>query len=703
MSLRKALITGLCAGVFLLAFGLYPVIAVTTTVWEQSSQKDFDDGKPKDVSITSMDEVLLSRELLPIDGAMSELRIWCLAQDSQGNVYAGTGDNGKIFKITAEGEVSLLFDSPETDIFSLVVDGDDNIYAGTAPDGLIYKISPGSVAETFFSTGEEYVWSLVFDEAGNMYAGTGMTGKLYKIPPDGKGEVVYDSNDPHIKCLLSSGDNIYAGTEGEGIIYKISPDGKVFALYDTSEREISCLAVDADGNLYAGAASGEPKPGRDDPGRPGPPGLEREREERKSYVYQITPDEVVTRIWESPDPLIFSIIADGKNIIVGTGDEGKVYSVTPDAPGLTGVWLLAADCVESQALALHKIKDSGEIWLATGNSGKLYKLSSSYLKEGTLKSQERDASITSRWGIISWDAILAEGTSITLATRTGNTEKPDDTWSEWSGEYTDPTGEAITSPPARFIKWRARLVSEGGTATPALKRVSVAYLQRNLKPSVNSVVVSAEQERGEAPPRGPQDRGGGEKGSSNPEKVPFRGKKVIKWQAKDPNGDKLEYSVYFRGAEEENWKLLEEELRGASLPLNTGSFPDGAYLIRVLATDSPSNPTDIALSDEKVSDPFDVDNTPPTVTELKTLPAGAGRHVVTGTVQDVGSYIKGVVYSIDADDWRPIFPADNIFDSKAESFSFPTEALKSGEHTIVIKVTDAAGNVGTAKTVISAE
>ena len=184
MSLRKTFIMGLCVGVVLLAPGLCSVMAVTTTVWEQSSQKDFDAGKPKDVSITSTDEVLLSRELIAIDGDKSELRIWCLAQDSQGNVYAGTGDKGKIFKVTGEGEMSLLFDSPETDIFSLVADGDDNIYAGTAPDGLIYKISPGRVAETFFSTGEKYVWALAFDKAGNLYAGTGMTGKLYKISPD---------------------------------------------------------------------------------------------------------------------------------------------------------------------------------------------------------------------------------------------------------------------------------------------------------------------------------------------------------------------------------------------------------------------------------------------------------------------------------------------------------------------------------------
>lgn len=698
MTLKKTSIMSLCLGAILLVFGL-SAMAVTTTVWEQSSRRDFNAGKPKDVSITSMDEVMLTRELVAINDSMSELRIWCLAQDSQGNLYAGTGDKGKLFKIDPEGKASLLFDSPETDIFSIAIDPQDNIYVGTSPDGIIYRIKAGqSVPETFFNTDEKYVWSITFDKDGNVYAGTGMTGKLYKIKTGGAGEVIYDSNDPHIKCLLSSGENIYAGTEGSGIIYKISADGKVFALYDTAEREISCMAMDADGNLYAGAASGEPGGGRDEQGRAGPPGLEREREEKQSFIYRIAADEVVSKIWKSPDPLIFSMIVNGKDLIVGTGDEGKIYSVTPD-----GDWATMADCEDTQILALNKMKGSEEIWAATGNAGKLYKISPNYVKEGTFRSKERDAAIVSSWGNISWDSVLPLGTQITLSTRTGNTKKPDDTWSEWSDEYTDPAGEAIASPPARFIKWRAKLTSDDGTKTPTLKRVSIAYLQKNLKPAVRSVNIAAEQEGGDGPPRGPQDRGSGNKGQGSSETVPLRGKKVIKWQAADPNSDSLEYSVYFRGTDENNWKLLKDEIRGTSLPISTGIFPDGKYLLKVVATDAPSNPVDIALFDDKISVPFDVDNTPPTVTKLETTSAGGSRYVVSGGVEDTSSYIKRILYSIDADDWKIVFPADQILDSKIESFSFPTDKLEAGEHTIVVRVTDAAGNVGTAKTVLMAE
>jgi hypothetical protein len=312
--------------------------------------------------------------------------------------------------------------------------------------------------------------------------------------------------------------------------------------------------------------------------------------------------------------------------------------------------------------------------------------------------------VTSKWGKISWEADKSEGTDITLSTRSGNTEKPDDTWSGWSDEYIDSSGSEITSPPARFIQWRAKLTSADGESTPVLKRVTVAYLQRNLKPSVDSVVIAPEQEREDGPPRRPPGRGPGEEpGQGESEKVAFSGKKVIKWQAKDPNGDSMEYSVYFRGIEEQAWKLMEDEIKGTSHPLDSESFPDGTYFIRVVASDSPSNPGDLALFHEKISAPFDIDNTPPKVVELNAAPAGDGRYVVTGKAEDAGSYVKSLVYSIDGGDWKPVFPSDQIFDSKMEHFSFPTKALKEGEHTIAIKAEDAAGNVGTAKTVIAGE
>ena len=39
---------------------------------------------------------------------------------------------------------------------------------------------------------------------------------------------------------------------------------------------------------------------------------------------------------------------------------------------------------------------------------------------------------------------------------------------------------------------------------------------------------------------------------------------------------------------------------------------DGRYVIKVIATDKLSNPPNFAKSTEKISDPFDIDNSQPT-------------------------------------------------------------------------------------------
>ncbi|MBI1922852.1 hypothetical protein HYR99_01240, partial [Candidatus Poribacteria bacterium] len=198
---------------------IVPTSAVTTSLWEQQLQKDFEDDKPKNVSITSQGEVMLAPKLEPFFKDTQEIYIWCLVEDSHGNIYAGTGNGGKLYRITPDGQSSLFYDSPEVSILSLAVDASDNVYAGTAPDGLIYKITgEGIPPKTLFTSEEKYVWALTFDDAGNLYAATGTNGKIYKITPTGETSVLFDSQESNIICLRYHQNALYAGSDGKGII-----------------------------------------------------------------------------------------------------------------------------------------------------------------------------------------------------------------------------------------------------------------------------------------------------------------------------------------------------------------------------------------------------------------------------------------------------------------------------------------------------
>ena len=67
------------------------VCAVETSIWEVQMANDFRKGEPTDVSIRSDGQVILSSPL-ELLYETEELFVWCLAQDSKENLYAGTGN-----------------------------------------------------------------------------------------------------------------------------------------------------------------------------------------------------------------------------------------------------------------------------------------------------------------------------------------------------------------------------------------------------------------------------------------------------------------------------------------------------------------------------------------------------------------------------------------------------------------------------------
>ena len=141
--------------------------AVSTSLWEQQHRTDFEAGEIKNISVTSKGDASLSKKVEEFS-ELKEAQVWALAEDSEGNIYAGTGNEGKIYKISADGKtVTLYFDSPEVTIFSLVAGPDDVLYAGTGPDGLVYKITDKETPpKTLLKKGDKYVWALHLDGEG---------------------------------------------------------------------------------------------------------------------------------------------------------------------------------------------------------------------------------------------------------------------------------------------------------------------------------------------------------------------------------------------------------------------------------------------------------------------------------------------------------------------------------------------------------
>lgn len=715
------------------------VAAVTTTLWKEDSRAEFEQGKLTQVAVTGIGKLRLSNDVADL-GPVTEPYVWRIATDSKGNLIVGTGDQGAIHRIAPDGRSALLYRSSEIHIHSIVVDKEDNVYAGTSPRGMIYKIAPKGEVTVFYDAPDQYIWSLVLSQDGkSILAGTGCKGRILKIAMNGAASVLFDAPQSHVLAMsVDAHGNVYSGTEPDGIVYKTSPDGRTTVLYDAEEDEIHCVAVDDAGCVYAGTADAggpafpamgafvprmpptgpaqaapptldttaqqagsEPPPATGLPPRPGtmPPILGGTRIQ-PNCVYKISPDGQVTRYIEFKDSMVTSLALDRRYLYVGTGDKGRLFKVS--LASNRDVEIIGANN-HKEILAILPIEKG--LVFGTGNPGAVKRFSNAFAQKGTFESQVWNAKNLAHWGRISWKAAAPFGTSVSLATRTGNSAKPDATWSPWSREYRDSSGEKIASPPGRYIQYRVTLSTGNSAITPEVASVTVACLPLNTRPEIAKLAIDGATDSDAAKPAttagaNPAATASADaKKSSDPPK--HDSTRSITWTATDKDGDDLTCDLFFKGTDETTWKLLKKEITKPPFKhdWDTETVPDGEYRLKLVASDSPSNPPEKALVAEEISEPFTIDNTRPVIQDAQASVQKDGTCVVKGKAVDLLSNILSISYSVDAGDWVQIFPDDDIYDAPSEPFTITTAPLSKGEHTIVIKAVDVEGNVGSGKAV----
>jgi len=715
---------------------------VSTQIWKNRSRPEREQGEMKGVTLLSDGTLMLGPAFETLSG-IGDPYLWSLARDSKGTVYAGSGSEGRVYRLKG-GKLETFFDSDELEVHALAVDGKDNLYVGTSPRGKIYRVAPSGKAEVFYAPEETYIWSLLFDRKGNLLAGTGTQGRIYRISPAGKGELFLDTEETHVRVLaLTPAGDIIAGTDGKGLILKIDTAGNSRVLGSSPLPEVVALASTGAGRIYfatAGQAAGRspqrpaapaaPRPASEEERLPGQPAPENPSQASQpspppasaptpqpgagveSKIVALESDGYAREIFSQTGELILSLAVDeAGEVIAGGGTDGKIYLVDPQRSDSSV--LVKAD--SSQVTSLLKQPD-GSILAAGSNLGSLYRLGGKVAPAGTYQSSSFDTKVFSTWGKIIWEGEFPSGSGVSMQVRTGNTSEPDSSWSPWSSPLKQREGSQVSSPGGRYVQWKATLSSEGGKASPRLREVQLSYLQRNLPPEVKSVDVQSpgvvfqkpNKMTGSAalPGEGAASSGRGDR-DKNSHKSPQQPRpqndpegRAAQWGATDPNGDDLVYSVYVRGAEESQWKLMEKDLTDSFFSWDSTSLADGTYLLRVVADDSPSNPQGSDLSAERLSDPFDVDNNPPRIGPIGVSGSGASVRLEF-EVEDSFSDVGEVLYSLNAREWEVLPPVDGFSDSPKESYRLDLKDLSAGENTIVVKASDAVGNSTTAKKVLS--
>lgn len=755
---------GLISAVALVANLGAPVFAATSTTWETGSYTEFLKGKLQGLALTS-DGVLLPGASIRKSTTVEQPVLWTVVPGPDGSLYAATGHRGKVYRIDPKGASTVVFSAEQPEVFALCFDAQGILYAATSPKGGVYRVENGKATEIFHPDAK-YIWAILPTPQGSLYVATGDQGRIYKIDTVAKADAAgkpvpyFETGQQNVTSLaLGPNGHLYAGSEPNGLLFDIAAKDQGTILYKSTLPEIHGLALGSDGTVYASALGGglstrvgtqaaqasatnmavmastptvvsvtdasdnssggapaqigglknaDPTKGTATstitpmPASPGTQVVDVSGVE-KSAIYRISPDKTVETLRSSKDDNVYDLLLDGTNILFSTDGQGRIYSLAPDRKTT-----LFAELGDAEAVRL--VKRGSDLLAAQSSPAKLVDLQLGGSGIATYESPVHDTTTVARWGRLAW---LSSGSGVVFRTRTGNSARPDGTWSAWSDPIQEPATSRISSPNARYIQWRAEW--KPGAQTE-LRNVSISFLPQNTPPVIRSVSVTAVSaanalkasntqaasssafsvtvtDTGDPPPASTSSSGAQTVSRLNSTQT------QIMWQADDPDGDKLVYAIYFRGEDEHDWKLIRSQLFENSLLLDADVLADGRYTFRVVASDRPSNDLQYARETELVSSSVLIDNTPPSVT-----PAVPQRHddviEVDVEAEDKASSLRRCEYSLDAGSWQPLEAADGVTDSPKEQFHLRLDKVKPGEHLIVFRVYDTANNAGLARVVV---
>lgn len=641
---------------------------------------------------------------------------------------------------------ALFFTAPEPEIFAVAAGSDGAVYAATSPNGKIYRITPDGRSTVYFDPHTRYIWSLCF-LGRTLYAGTGEQGIIYRILPasggQGAGKAFFRTGERQVTVLATGPDgSLLAGTDPGGLIFRIATAqglaGRGRVLYDSPLREISALFTAKDGAVYAtaqGGARGAPEaieaqaeqmetpddagamtvvaesrqqqpaqspgglpgggngevtvtmgPGRIVPPDSGPETVPEPNHGLRSAIYRIGPNGGVDTQWrsktENAGP-IWPAGEGGAEPWFGTDPRGRIYRLGPDQQAT----LIAQS---GQQTITRIFSADGALWAAASNTGTLYRLSPGPAAEGSFLSPIHDAGAVAQWGHLRWrtaaaSPAAAETGNLVFYTRSGDSARPNATWSQWSAPLTQP-GQQITSPPGRFIQWKAVFRRAASGSGPRLESVTLPYLPANRAPALTDLrAETAATESTLAPAADGQKH--------------LQGIKLL-WQANDPDGDPLTYRVWFQIQGESGWTALAKDLHATQLEIAPGRLPDGTYRFKVQASDADANPPARAKTAVAISGPAIMDTQPPTVLVASARAAG-GTAVVRFSARDRVAALSRAAYAVDGGAWRQMLSDSGIIDSRQESFTVRAQHLTPGQHVIMLRVYDRGGNRGTAAAVVT--
>ncbi len=627
-------------------------LAVSTKSFEIDTSEAFEKGTVEGAAIDSSGTVTRSVQTArtPLDGVSVA---YASAVGPDGAIYVATGDEGAIYRVDDDG-VRVFADTPAALVTSLLW-ADGKLYAGTLPGGKIYVVEArGSSAgeqdtvkepRELATVAADHVWALAYENK-RLFAATGPDGKLFAIDAAGRSELIYDDTAEHLLSVAAAQGKLYVGTSNGAKLVRITGK-RAELLWDFPGQELTTLAL---GNDFIALASNDfpaPAAPASDNKDLGTAARAKRTKPGSGVLYTLGFDGTLRDLARFDNAHISALeVAPNGDIHVGLGHEGRIMRVRPN-----GERLLWVDVEERAIASLHL---NGKLPFFVSSDGvSVYRVKEP-ASTGSWTSSVLDARAPARFG-----ELQSRGAGkIGWATRSGNSETPDDSWSAWN----DTTGP-IKSPGARFLQLRATLSGDA-----ELYSVEAYYLPQNQAARIRNVRAK--------PPLQSDDK-------------PRITTLTLAWDIDNPDEDKLRYRPYVAREGQSVWLPLLRELETldhSDYGWETRNLPDGWYRAKVVVSDEASNPAPYVANAEAISPPILVDNHAPEL-DLKL----DGQRIV-GQARDVFGPIGQLEVAFDSGLYQPLFPDDDLLDSKSETFHVDITQLGAGPHVISVRVMDAGRN-----------
>ena len=659
-----------------------------------------------------------------LDAAQSNLL--CLAQDRHGRICVGTDTDGLVYRVTVAddglSQVFVLYDAPEPEIGTLLAMDDGTLYAGTAD---AEQARPGRLDEATEEFGRPELTeskkpatpedlpqvppkpdpknpapNTPLEPLQDQPEDSSSTNDLFKedlnalvnpqhrrpsnasVPLDARERRAQDETnlersvrlDRPMKAQPLGGNADIDSSDSHDVLRE---------LIRRRIEEAKRSGLGRPSSQNSGGVANRNSSLRNRRGKRSRAQTERESKEGNA-IYRIDPEGFVTEVFRE-SVMILNLINDPsgtEQLLVATGNEGQIFRVDPASEET----IILADLEPEQVPAI--VADAeGRVLLGTANPATLVAMASGYAREGTYTSPVLDAQQISLWGKFNITGTTPDGTSVTVEARSGNVEDPDQAaWSNWSTpqvlahdpnhQPTAPRQTELDCPPARFLQYRLNFAGQG-LSTAVVDWVAMKYVVPNLKPVVTSITAEYAQESTR---------------SIDHDETQHTSVLKIKWQASDPNSDRLRYTLEYQPAQSQRWLSIAQDLDDDDYEWDTRHVPDGRYFVRVTARDSPDNASDMIKSAIRRSEPILIDNSPPDLGPLGHR-VEEGAIWIASEVRDKLSPIRSVQYSLDSQDWKPVLPDDLIYDSTRETFTIKIEPPENGPHIVTVRATDTGGNI----------